>query len=162
MARADVLKMIKNPQLVKEIPRDQVKVVGKVQPPSGQNAKLKSTGPFKPFSKPIPRPRPTGPSQCTNTACDKSDVASEDGQLLCRNCGTVVAEQHITSSINFGEASNGAAVVQGSYLGADQTHVRLRGPGGSRVVGGQDTREVAEYQGTFYISFNVIMQTEVL
>ena len=134
-------------RLAKEIPGDQAKTQGKARPLPRQIAKPRPAGLARLPSKPIPRPRPTGPPQCTNATCDKSDIASEEGQLLCRSCGTVVAEQHITSSINFGEASNGAAVVQGSYLSADQTHVRLRGPGGSRVVGGQDTREVAEYQG---------------
>ena len=87
------------------------------------------------------------PPQCTNAACDKSDVASEGGHLLCRNCGTVIREENITSEIVFGESSNGAAVVQGAFLGADQSYSRISAPGGSKIAGGMDSREITEANG---------------
>ena len=87
------------------------------------------------------------PAQCTNAACEKSDVASEGGHLLCRNCGTVIREENITSEIVFGESSNGAAVVQGAFLGADQSYSRISAPGGSKIAGGMDSREITEANG---------------
>lgn len=43
------------------------------------------------------------------------DAAAGNG--FCVKCGTVVEENTIVSEITFGESSNGAAMVQGSYVG---------------------------------------------
>ncbi|KAK4055952.1 transcription factor TFIIIB subunit brf1 [Microbotryomycetes sp. JL221] len=52
----------------------------------------------------------------------------------------VLEENVIVSEITFGEAGSGAAIVQGSYVGADQT--RARAPAGYRGRGGgQESRE---------------------
>ncbi|KAK3687560.1 hypothetical protein B0T22DRAFT_457512 [Podospora appendiculata] len=68
---------------------------------------------------------------CANKACKKPNVV--DG--TCQTCGRVADDSNIVSEITFGESSNGAATVQGSYLAADQ--------GGVRSVGGQAFRRVA-------------------
>ncbi|KAK3323846.1 hypothetical protein B0T19DRAFT_214716 [Cercophora scortea] len=68
---------------------------------------------------------------CANKACKKPNVV--DG--TCQTCGRVADDSNIVSEITFGESSNGAATVQGSYLAADQ--------GGVRPVGGQAFRRVA-------------------
>lgn len=41
---------------------------------------------------------------------------------MCTQCGTVVNDSHIVSEITFGENSAGAATVQGSFVGSNQTH----------------------------------------
>lgn len=43
------------------------------------------------------------------------DAAAGNG--FCVKCGTVVEENTIVSEVTFGETSNGAAMVQGSYIG---------------------------------------------
>ena len=74
--------------------------------------------------------------QCPNKACPKPDVV--DG--TCRTCGRVADDSNIVSEVTFGESSSGAAVVHGSYIGADQAGVRSMGPA-FRRVGGSDDRE---------------------
>ncbi|KAK3318806.1 transcription factor iiib-like protein [Apodospora peruviana] len=69
--------------------------------------------------------------QCANKTCSDPNVV--DG--TCQTCGRVADDSNIVSEITFGETSNGAAVVQGSYLAADQ--------GGVRSVGGLAFRRVA-------------------
>lgn len=70
--------------------------------------------------------------QCPNKACPSPNVV--DG--TCRTCGRVADDSNIVSEVQFGETSSGAAVVQGSFLGADQGGVRtISGPAFRRVAG---------------------------
>ncbi len=69
--------------------------------------------------------------QCPNPSCPKPNVV--DG--TCRTCGRVADDSNIVAEVTFGENSSGAAVVQGSYLAADQ--------GGVRGVSGREFRRVA-------------------
>ncbi|KAF3080443.1 transcription factor TFIIIB subunit brf1 [Orbilia oligospora] len=79
-----------------------------------------------------------GPS-CPNPSCSNPSVEDIDDKRICTSCGTVVTESFIVSEITFGETSSGAAVVQGSYVGADQKHARSSGP--FRRHGAAETRE---------------------
>ncbi|KAJ9161736.1 Transcription factor iiib-like protein [Coniochaeta hoffmannii] len=81
-----------------------------------------------------------GISQCPNKACPNPNVV--DG--TCQTCGRVADESNIVSEITFGETSSGAAVVQGSYLGADQGGVRINGGPAFRRVAGSGTGEARE------------------
>ncbi|GAB0136652.1 hypothetical protein EsDP_00004947 [Epichloe bromicola] len=74
--------------------------------------------------------------QCPNKACPKPNVV--DG--TCRTCGRVADDSNIVAEVQFGETSSGAAMVQGSFIGADQAGVRSMGPG-FRRVGGTEDRE---------------------
>ncbi|EPS44373.1 hypothetical protein H072_1640 [Dactylellina haptotyla CBS 200.50] len=78
-------------------------------------------------------------SSCPNPSCSNPSVEDIDDKRICTNCGTVVTESFIVSEITFGETSSGAAVVQGSYVGADQKHARSAGP--FRRHGVAETRE---------------------
>lgn len=71
--------------------------------------------------------------QCPNKSCKEPNVV--DG--ICRTCGRVADDSNIVAEVQFAETSSGAAVVQGSYLGADQGGVRSLGPG-FRRLGGED------------------------
>ncbi|OLL24572.1 Transcription factor IIIB subunit [Neolecta irregularis DAH-3] len=73
-------------------------------------------------------------------ACGSSDLQADgaSGTTFCASCGVIVEENAIVSEITFGEASSGAAVVQGSFVGADQTHARM---GGLRKQGSMESRE---------------------
>ncbi|KAL2110655.1 hypothetical protein VUR80DRAFT_913 [Thermomyces stellatus] len=81
--------------------------------------------------------RPSGGQQCPNKSCTKPNVV--DG--TCRSCGRVADDSNIVSEIQFGETSGGAAIVQGSYIGADQAGVRTFGPTFRRSGGSSDDRE---------------------
>ncbi|OIW28227.1 hypothetical protein CONLIGDRAFT_632484 [Coniochaeta ligniaria NRRL 30616] len=81
-----------------------------------------------------------GNSQCPNKACPNPNVV--DG--TCQTCGRVADESNIVSEVQFGETSSGAAVVQGSYLGADQGGVRINGGPAFRRVAGSGAGEARE------------------
>ena len=49
------------------------------------------------------------------------------GDVSCSRCGTVQEENPIVSEVQFGELSSGAAVVQGTMVGADQTRATFGG-----------------------------------
>ena len=85
--------------------------------------------------------------QCTNADCGTGDVAEDDGKLICRSCGFVVREVHIAQEVTFGEAANGAAIVQGVYVGANETGARSSALVGSKLGGGLDSRQVTERNG---------------
>lgn len=85
-------------------------------------------------------PLARGNSQCPNKACPNPNVV--DG--TCQTCGRVADESNIVSEVQFGETSSGAAVVQGSYLGADQGGVRINGGPAFRRVAGSGTGEARE------------------
>ncbi|KAK9444762.1 Transcription factor TFIIB [Metarhizium brunneum] len=74
--------------------------------------------------------------QCPNKACPKPNVV--DG--TCQTCGRVADDSNIVAEVQFGESSSGAAVVHGSFIGADQAGVRSMGPA-FRRVGGTEDRE---------------------
>ena len=99
---------------------------------AGQNSRVGfAPGPPKKMNRPLP-PR----QQCPNKACPKPNVV--DG--TCQTCGRVTDESNIVAEVQFGETSSGAAVVQGSFIGADQAGVRSMGPA-FRRVGGTEDRE---------------------
>lgn len=62
-------------------------------------------------------PRPVT-MRCTN--CGSLAIDFADSQAVCSACGVVLEESQIVSDITFAENTAGGAVVQGSYLGADQ------------------------------------------
>ncbi|KAH7310557.1 Brf1-like TBP-binding domain-containing protein [Stachybotrys elegans] len=72
--------------------------------------------------------------QCPNKACPKPNVI--DG--TCQTCGRVADDSNIVSEVQFGETSSGAAMVQGTFMGADQAGVRSMGPAFRRVGGSED------------------------
>jgi transcription factor IIIB subunit 2 len=52
--------------------------------------------------------------------------------------------------VTFGETSSGAAIVQGTFVGADQSYGRSYGPGFQRG-GGMESREITEQNGKFFL-----------
>ncbi|EMR08116.1 hypothetical protein PNEG_03554 [Pneumocystis murina B123] len=67
-------------------------------------------------------------STCSGCGGSNLEADSSSGITYCISCGNVIDENVIVSEITFGEASSGAAIVQGSFVGADQTHARAIGP----------------------------------
>ncbi|KAF8502973.1 hypothetical protein JB92DRAFT_2833534 [Gautieria morchelliformis] len=85
------------------------------------------------------------------------DAAAGNG--FCVQCGTVVEENAIVAEVTFGETSNGAAMVQGSYVGQGQTRARMNGPGGFRGSGesreqtlANARRKIRQVQAALHIS----------
>ena len=97
----------------------------KPPPPPPRPNPLRNVRPIRQPT-PIRIGKPARPAKrtCSNKECETPDV-HEDG--ICHNCGTVVEESNIVSEVTFGETSQGAAVVQGSYMAADQGHVNTMG-----------------------------------
>lgn len=121
--------------------------------PVGRLASLKppgSTAIKRPQS--IARPQPARPtthpktSTCPNPGCPAPHIVEDDGQKVCSGCGTVISEANIVSEVTFGETSSGAAVVQGTFVGEDQSHVRSFGPG-FQGGSGMESREITEQNG---------------
>lgn len=67
--------------------------------------------------------------KCKGCGCTDftRDIHSASSDLACQNCGRVFEENPIVSEVTFGESSNGAAVVQGAFVGADQAHATFAG-----------------------------------
>ena len=87
---------------------------------------------------------PPARQQCPNKACPKPNVI--DG--TCRTCGRVADDSNIVAEVQFGETSSGAAVVQGSFIGADQAGVRSMGPAFRRVGASEDReKSIREARG---------------
>ncbi|KAG5634460.1 hypothetical protein H0H81_001877, partial [Sphagnurus paluster] len=75
-------------------------------------------------------------NDCGGTVIEYDSAA---GNGFCVKCGTVVEEGAIVSEVAFGETANGAAMVQGSFVGQGATHARMTGPYGNR--GNSESRE---------------------
>ncbi|KAI9043685.1 transcription factor TFIIIB subunit BRF1 [Aspergillus affinis] len=127
--------------------------------PVGRLASLKPPGGGTAIKRPqsIARPQPARPtthpktSTCPNPGCPAPHIVEDDGQKVCSGCGTVISEANIVSEVTFGETSSGAAVVQGTFVGEDQSHVRSFGPG-FQGGSGMESREITEQNGNRYIS----------
>lgn len=65
-------------------------------------------------------------SNCGHTSFSV-DRYTSSGDVSCSRCGTVQEENPIVSEVQFGELSSGAAVVQGTMVGADQTRATFGG-----------------------------------
>ncbi|KAL5346329.1 transcription factor TFIIIB subunit brf1 [Pseudogymnoascus australis] len=105
---------------------------------------------IKPIRAPTPvarPPPPIGPPKarrlCPNKTCPAPKI--EDG--ICKTCGTIVEESTIVSEIQFGESSSGAAVVQGSFVGAGSGAAKSMGPAFQRAGGGTEDREKTLREG---------------
>ncbi|CAG79933.1 Brf1-like TBP-binding domain-domain-containing protein [Yarrowia lipolytica] len=56
--------------------------------------------------------------------CGSTSIKRDGNDSSCANCGVVVDDAPIVSEVTFGESSSGAAVVHGSFVGADQSGIR--------------------------------------
>lgn len=79
---------------------------------------------------------------CKNPDCSTPDVI----EGICHSCGLVMDDSNIVSEITFGESSSGAAIVQGSFVSADQGTARSMGSA-FRRVGGSEDRENTVNEG---------------
>ncbi|KAH7077963.1 Brf1-like TBP-binding domain-containing protein [Paraphoma chrysanthemicola] len=80
------------------------------------------------------------------TCCANPSISTDEGSVLCYNCGTVHEDQTIVSEVTFGETAGGAAMVEGGFIGENQRHANSMG-GTMRGIGGMPSREQAEMMG---------------
>lgn len=89
-----------------------------------------------------PEPSTVNPPRrsCPNPHCPDPAAPVQDG--YCSSCGREIDTSNIVAEVQFGETSSGAAMVQGSFIGADQGASRNLGPGMRRIGGNMsDSRE---------------------
>ncbi|CAB5186985.1 unnamed protein product [Rhizophagus irregularis] len=65
---------------------------------------------------------------CSHCGENRIEYDTAAGHAFCPKCGFVVEESKIVSEVTFGESASGAAILQGSYVGADQRRARSAGP----------------------------------
>ncbi|RGB38550.1 hypothetical protein C1646_621009 [Rhizophagus diaphanus] len=65
---------------------------------------------------------------CSHCGENRIEYDTAAGHAFCPKCGFVVEESKIVSEVTFGESASGAAILQGSYVGADQSKARSAGP----------------------------------
>ena len=70
---------------------------------------------------------------CKSTEFER-DLSNANNDLVCKNCGVVSEDNPIVSEVTFGETSSGAAIVQGSFIGAGQSHASFMSHGGSSAL----------------------------
>ncbi|KIM36403.1 hypothetical protein M413DRAFT_449126 [Hebeloma cylindrosporum] len=98
-------------------------------------------------------------TDCGGTVIEYDQAA---GNGFCVQCGTVVEENTIVNEVAFGETSNGAAMVQGSFVGQGATHARMSGPYGNR--GSNESREqtIANASKKIQSIANILRLSEVV
>ncbi|KAI0192460.1 hypothetical protein F4808DRAFT_376036, partial [Astrocystis sublimbata] len=87
----------------------------------------------EPSHPPASRPTNKGRSTCPNPRCPNPSAPVDEG--CCTACGGVIDSSNIVSEVVFGETSSGAAMVQGSFVAADQGTTRNMAPGIRRLGG---------------------------
>lgn len=65
-----------------------------------------------------------------------------DGQTVCTNCGTLISDSVIVNEISYGEATSGAAIVQGTTVHEGQRYAKSAGTNFRR--GGRTAEDHAE------------------
>ncbi|AET40308.1 transcription factor TFIIIB subunit BRF1 Ecym_5570 [Eremothecium cymbalariae DBVPG len=70
---------------------------------------------------------------CGHTEFER-DLSNANNDLVCKSCGVVSEDNPIVSEVTFGETSSGAAVVQGSFIGAGQAHAAFGVRGGTSAL----------------------------
>ena len=108
--------------------------------PSNQAGTNASKDPKTSKSKPV----------CENPECTNSNVIEDEGKLVCASCGYLLQEAQITQELTFGETANGRAVVQGTYVGANETTARNHGAAG-RHGEGMNSRDISKRSGNYFL-----------
>ncbi|KAI2629414.1 hypothetical protein GGS21DRAFT_526094 [Xylaria nigripes] len=80
-----------------------------------------------------PRPGKKDRPSCPNPQCPNPSAPVTDG--FCSACGREIDSSNIVAEVVFGETSSGAAIVQGSFIAADQGTTRNMAPGIRRLGG---------------------------
>ncbi|TFK91012.1 hypothetical protein K466DRAFT_516162 [Polyporus arcularius HHB13444] len=82
-------------------------------------------------------------TSCTDCGGTVIEYDAAAGNGFCVQCGTVVEENTIVNEVTFGETSNGAAMVQGSFVAQGATRARMGGMFGNRSSGESREQTIA-------------------
>ncbi|KAL8733238.1 MAG: hypothetical protein Q9166_002255 [cf. Caloplaca sp. 2 TL-2023] len=108
----------------------------------------------RPFRHQAPSARPQRSERisiCPSPACLSNNLVDDNGELVCQDCGTLVAEVNIVSDNTFIETGGGESMRAGVTVGNDASRARVFDPVGARVAGGMTSREVSEANGRYAI-----------
>ncbi|KAK4194135.1 putative transcription factor IIIB 90 kDa subunit [Triangularia verruculosa] len=109
------------------------------------NEERKRASSVAPSASPAPATQANASSNNSNKPTCRNCKSTDIENGICQDCGLVISENDIVAEIMFGESSNGAAIVQGSFVGAGQGGVRPSGAGLSfRRVPGEGLKEARE------------------
>lgn len=87
------------------------------------------------------KPQPTASkAKC----CDEPDIQDRDGAKICTNCFTQISEANIVADVTFEEAANGAATVQGGFIGENSRHANTINTNAFRRMGGGERNNIEE------------------
>jgi transcription factor IIIB subunit 2 len=89
---------------------------------------------------------------CGNPDCENPVIV----EGTCQGCGKIVDDSNIVAEVQFGETGSGAAVVQGSFVGADQGGARSSGPGFPRAGASGDGRESTVREGEITVLYSFL------
>ncbi|KAF2165773.1 hypothetical protein M409DRAFT_67104 [Zasmidium cellare ATCC 36951] len=81
---------------------------------------------------------------CPNPTCGGSNVEEQDGQLVCKDCFTVVAETNIVAEVEFNDEGGGRATVQGASVHENSRHATTFGADTFKRLGGGARNSAAE------------------
>lgn len=101
-----------------------------------------------------PRPQPQADQQastekrCTNPTCGGTNIAEEDGYIVCKDCFTQIAEANIVADVQFNEDSGGRATVQGASVAENSRHAKTLGAETFKRLGGGGRNSLAEAERT--------------
>lgn len=84
------------------------------------------------------------PSQTVAKCCDEPDIQDRDGAKICTNCFTQISEANIVSDVTFEESANGAATVQGGFIGENSRHANTINTNAFRRMGGGERNNIEE------------------
>jgi transcription factor IIIB subunit 2 len=122
----------------------------KAATPARRANPLKDRPPIK-APPPIHRNRTPAPKSrqkvCLNKQCNSTSI--EEG--ACTECGYMLNEVNIVSEVSFGETSSGAAMVQGTYLSADQGGAVSMGIGGRGDGGGSRQKTLLDGESGHFV-----------
>lgn len=89
------------------------------------------------------RKKPQAPSAKAK-CCDEPDIQDRDGAKICTNCLTQISESNIVADVTFEEAANGAATVQGGFIGENSRHANTINTNAFRRMGGGERNNIEE------------------
>lgn len=84
------------------------------------------------------------PSQAVAKCCDEPDIQDRDGAKICTNCFTQISEANIVSDVTFEESANGAATVQGGFIGENSRHANTINTNAFRRMGGGERNNIED------------------
>jgi len=92
---------------------------------------------------PLPQPKQYQKKKARRCpGCSTPDIQEIDGQTVCVSCGTVISDSVIVNEISYGEATSGAAIVQGTTVHEGQRFAKSSGAAFRR--GGRSSEDHAE------------------